>query len=83
MRLIDTYVTAENKRVVSLEITDADTRQMARLDGFDRELLKQCNDPEASVSDRLLGFEMLARKIEQGAAGRERAATHLTESGKP
>jgi hypothetical protein len=57
-----------------LEFNDAEL-VAAKLYPADRALLAECDGPDATVSDRLLGLELLARRIEEAhAAGGEGSA---------
>jgi hypothetical protein len=53
-----------------LEISGGDYARMKPLDGFDIRLLRECEDSE-SIADRLLGLEVIARRIEQGTSASE------------
>ena len=48
-----------------VEIEGGEYMTMARLDGFDRRLLEECEDSD-SVADKLLALELIARRIEEG-----------------
>ena len=48
-----------------LVITQADYDRM-RLDPGDRMILDDCDGPDATISDRLLGLELIARRVEEG-----------------
>lgn len=51
-------------RTFTLTLSDAALRR-AKLTPFDRKLLAECDGPDATVSDKLLGLETLVRRIEE------------------
>lgn len=57
--------------VFQLRLADADLRNV-KLSHFERAVIRECDSPDASLADRLLGLELLARRLEE--ALRESAA---------
>ena len=55
----------------------------APLDEFDRALLVDCDSPDATIADKLLALECLARRIEQEEAGAETRALPLAKVRQP
>lgn len=59
----DTHPLTLERRVV-ITITDAELKTM-RLYPFDRALLDDCESDDATIADKLLGLELIARRIEE------------------
>lgn len=53
-----------DERVFALTISHS-ALVRPKLTPFDRKLLAECSSPDATVADRLLGLELLARRIEE------------------
>lgn len=51
----------------TLEVDDYDL-QLADFEWFDRLLAKDCELPGATIADKLLALEMVARRIQEGYA---------------
>jgi hypothetical protein len=52
-------------RKYTIEIKDCDILRMRRFDHLDTLLISECEGSE-SVSDKVLGLELLTRRIEEG-----------------
>jgi len=66
---IETYENVSaDERVYVLRITRAEI-ETARLDNLDKFVLHDCEADDATISDTLLGLELLARRIEEGHRG--------------
>ena len=60
------YNSEKKVTAYTLTISEKDMAK-AEFNGFDRLMLNDiADDPEASISDNLLGLEILARRIEEG-----------------
>lgn len=64
MKLTVHMPVATDERVYTLTISGGDLARV-KLSGYDRRVLADCNGAEATISDRLLGLELLARRIEE------------------
>lgn len=56
-------ITRDRTYVVTIS---ADDLANARLYDFDRKLLADCDGDDATIADRLLGLELLARRVIEG-----------------
>lgn len=55
------------RKVIKIIIDDFDCLA-ANLTNFDKVLLAECNRPDATAADRVLGVEVLVRRIEETKA---------------
>ena len=58
----DDHMTMETRFVLTIGAVEW---MLARLDGFDLALLRDCDGPDATIADRMLALETIARRIEQ------------------
>lgn len=64
--MLTAYREGPDEQVWVLKIPDADIVR-AKLDRIDRKFLAECDGPDATISDRLLGLETLVRRIEEAS----------------
>lgn len=85
MKLMKNVNIENETSVYTLEITKSDLLNMYKLDNFDLMLLKDCEKENATISDKLLALETIARRVEQGYKenkGREEKQKPLTLGGR-
>lgn len=78
MRLDAMIVRDVGKRVYTLVIDDTDWC-LAHFDGFDLAVLRDCEKDDATIADKLLGLELVARRIQEGKERADRT-NRTTES---